>query len=139
MGKHLDFEPRVREAIEIASLVKVNSMMDISDGVSSDLNRICHQSKVGAVVYQERIPVSEAARQSDDPVAAALNDGEDFELLFTLAEKEREKLSAQWRHPLPITCIGKIVEGERLTMQAADGRTMVLEPQGYDHLRGAGI
>jgi len=133
-GKHLDFEPRVEEAIRIAATGKVNSMMDISDGLSTDLARICHQSKVGAVLNAEAIPVSEAAMRTSDPLASALNDGEDFELLFTLPEKECEKLLSQWRGTVPITCIGKIVKGEQMKLRAPDGQLTPLKPAGYDHL-----
>jgi thiamine-monophosphate kinase len=58
-GRHLKFEPRVKEAIKIAQMVTVNSMIDISDGLSSDLNRICTASQVGTIINAEKIPISE--------------------------------------------------------------------------------
>ena len=133
-GKHLDFEPRVEEAIDIAATVKVNSMMDISDGLSTDLARICRQSKVGACLNENAIPVSEAAKQTKDSLAAALNDGEDFELLFTLPEKECQRLLEQWKGPVPITCIGRIIEPDSMQIQGGDGELTELRPGGYDHL-----
>jgi thiamine-monophosphate kinase len=135
-GKHLTFEPRVKEAIEIAQMVTVHSMMDISDGLSSDLNRICRQSGVGAIVEAERIPISDEAMKSENPLAAALNDGEDFELLFTVGEAECEKLLKQWGGPVPIRCIGKITEGGRMQIRTAEGQMRELEAKGYEHLRG---
>ena len=135
-GKHLEFEPRVKEAINIAAMVKVNSMIDISDGLSSDLNRICRQSNVGAVINAGRIPISTQAQKSENPLNSALNDGEDFELLFTLCEKECKKLLKQWDEPLTITQIGEITDTGKMQIKTPDGRISDLEAKGYDHLKG---
>jgi thiamine-monophosphate kinase len=108
--------------------------MYISDGLSSDLNRICRQSKVGAIVEAQRIPISQAARRNKDPLSSALNDGEDFELLFTLAEKECEKLLEQWKDVMPITKIGVITNTHKMQIKAADGQVSELQVKGYDHL-----
>jgi len=135
LGRHLEFEPRVKEAIKIARMVTINSMMDISDGLSSDLNRICRQSGVGAVINAERIPVSEDARKSGDPLRSALNDGEDFELLFTLSQNDCRKLLQLWNDPLPITQIGEITGSRKMQIRMPDGQIRDLEPKGYDHLR----
>ena len=134
-GKHLKFTPRVKEAIKIAQRVTVNSMIDISDGLSSDLNRICHQSKVGAIIYANQIPLSKEARKSKDPLSSALNDGEDFELLFTLTPKDCETLLAGWDGLVPITRIGVIDDTKKMKIKMPDGRTRKLETKGYDHLR----
>ncbi len=132
--KHLEFEPRVNEAIEIAQKVNINSMIDISDGLSSDLNRICGASGVGAVIEAERIPISDEAKKSDEPLKAALNDGEDFELLFTLSEKECERLLRQWEKPIPITQIGTVTDTGKMQIKTADGQIKDMEAGGYDHL-----
>jgi thiamine-monophosphate kinase len=134
-GKHLEFEPRVKEALEIAAKVKVNAMIDISDGLSSDLNRICIQSKVGAIVKAEEIPISKQACKSKDPLSSALHDGEDFELLFTLAEDEYEQLAGQWENPTAITRIGTITDTGKMELKKPDGRIEDLEIKGYDHLK----
>ena len=133
-GKHLDFTPRVKEAMEIARLVHINSMIDISDGLSSDLNRICSQSKTGAVIEADKIPISKVAGDDEKTrLDAALNDGEDFELLFTISAENYEKLFAGWDMPTDITKIGKIA-GSGLRIKMSNGETIDLEAKGYDHL-----
>ncbi len=135
LGRHLEFEPRVREAMEIAQTARVHSMIDISDGLSTDLNRICRQSKVGALIEADRIPISKDALKKAEPVASALNDGEDFELLFTLSEENCRLLLDEWDRPVPITEVGTVTEGPEIRMKMADGQISVLEPGGYDHLK----
>jgi len=134
-GRHLDFEPRVFEAIKIAQIAHINSMIDISDGLSSDLNRICRQSNVGAVIEAGRIPISEDAQRNDDVLDSVLNDGEDFELLFTLCREEYQKLSEKWNEGLAIRQIGEITETGKMQIRMADGVIRDLEPKGYDHLK----
>ncbi len=134
LGKHLTFTPRIKEALKLAELVKINSMMDISDGLSSDLNRICTQSKVGAHIYAEKIPISAAAKKSRDPLNAALNDGEDFELLFTLGKKQYEMLKKSWNEKLKITEIGKITDSRQIKLEMPNGTIKDLQPGGFDHL-----
>jgi thiamine-monophosphate kinase len=99
------------------------------------LNRICRQSNVGAVIEAELIPISEDAKRNEDPLDSALNDGEDFELLFTLCEKECQKLSEKWGEGLAITQIGEITEAGKIQIKMADGAIKDLQPKGYDHLK----
>jgi thiamine-monophosphate kinase len=134
-GKHLDFEPRVDEALRLAELAKINSMIDISDGLSSDLNRICNQSKVGAIVEAQRISIAEAAKKCSDPLAAALNEGEDFELLFTLTREEFKRLQSQWDMNLEITEVGSITKEFGMRIKMPNGTISELKPLGYDHLK----
>jgi thiamine-monophosphate kinase len=133
--KHLEFEPRVKEAIKIAQMVTVHSMIDISDGLSSDLNRICQASQVGAIIYSEKIPISDEARKTKDPLSSALNDGEDFELLFTLSLQDCQSLLEKWNGPLQITQIGQITDTEKMQLKTPDGQICDLQAKGYDHLR----
>jgi thiamine-monophosphate kinase len=134
--KHLEFEPRVKEAIRIAQMVTVNSMIDISDGLSSDLNRICTAGCVGAIIDAEQIPISDDAQKSESPLNSALNDGEDFELLFTLSRKECEKLLKKWDGSIPITRIGRITGTKKMQIKMPDGVIKDLQAAGYDHLKG---
>jgi len=135
LGRHLRFEPRVSEALQIARMAKVNAMIDISDGLSSDLNRICHYSAVGAVIDAEQIPLSRDAKRIEDPLASALHDGEDFELLFTLSKQQCKKLLQNWHKPVPITQIGRITDTKKMRIKMPDDRTIDLKVKGYNHLR----
>jgi thiamine-monophosphate kinase len=132
--RHLEFVPRVKEAIKLAGTVHLNAMMDLSDGLSTDLNHLCRLSKVGAVVDAASVPVSEAAKQSNDPISAALNDGEDFELLFTLSEENYRRLKSEWKETPGISKVG-VVTAEREVLISRDGTIAALAAGGYDHLR----
>jgi thiamine-monophosphate kinase len=134
LRRHLEFEPRVREALEMVRIADLHAMMDISDGLSTDLNRICEQSGVGAIVDATAIPIAADAKVQADPLAAALNEGEDFELLFTLAPDEWDKLHRRWNEPVPITRLGTIMNTGRMEIKMSDGRVVDLKPGGYDHL-----
>ena len=87
-GKHLRFTPRVKEARFLVKNFKINSMIDISDGLLQDLRQILRQSKAGAVVYETLIPVAKAATG----LSQALYQGEDFELLFTMSPRQAARL-----------------------------------------------
>jgi len=113
----------------------VNSMIDISDGLSSDLGRICRASKVGAIINAEQIPISDEAKESEDSLGSALNDGEDFELLFTLSEKDCERLLREWDGPIQIRQIGKITDSGKMEIEMTEGQVLDLKAEGYDHLK----
>ncbi len=132
--KHLEFEPRVHEALRIVQIADLHAMMDISDGLSTDLNRICQPSGVGALIEAAAVPISEDARTQTDPLGAALNEGEDFELLFTLSPDQWDQLRRQWDGPVPVTAIGGITNTGRREIRMPEGRTVELQPRGYDHL-----
>jgi len=134
-GRHLDFEPRVAEALRLAGIVTINSMIDISDGLSTDLNRICKASSAGAIVSAEQIPISQAAERGAEPLQAALNDGEDFELLFTLSQEDCKVLLDKWDELTPITQIGTVTDTGKMQIRTPDGRLEDLEAGGYEHLK----
>ena len=131
-GKHLTFVPRVNEALAITKAAPIHAMMDITDGLSTDLNRICTQSGVGAVVDAALLPLSKATARASDPVEAALHEGEDFELLMTLAAEDYETLAEL--KDIPIVRIGQITAEGGMRLRLADGTVAPLEPKGYDHL-----
>ena len=134
-GKHLKFEPRIQEALKIAQIITINSMIDISDGLSSDLNRICKKSKVGAIIEADLIPISNDANRTENPLEAALNEGEDFELLFTLSQNDCEKLLKNWDESVAISRIGVITETAKMQIKMQDGQIKDLEVKGYEHLK----
>jgi thiamine-monophosphate kinase len=134
VSKHLEFEPRVAEALKIAAMVSLNAMIDISDGLSSDLNRICKASGVGAVIDSNGIPISDEGQKTKDPLDSALNNGEDFELLFTLGEEQCEKLLKLWDGGVSITRIGWVTESGKMEIKLPDRRVQDLEVRGYEHL-----
>ena len=135
LGKHLDFEPRVAEALRLTRTVRINSMIDISDGLSTDLNRICRASGVGAIIDAEKIPLSDAAQKGTEPLQAALNNGEDFELLFTVSQEDYQVLSEKWDDPTPVTQIGDVTEAGKMQIRTPDSRLEDLEAGGYEHLK----
>jgi len=101
-GKHLSFIPRLKEARYLVSNFKINSMIDASDGLRSDLGHILEESKVGAVIYEDLIPISPWAGSLKN----AFCDGEDFELIFTVGLKDARKLKSSGGEFIPI---GEIV------------------------------
>ncbi len=96
-GRHLTFTPRVREALDLVQRVQVSSMLDLSDGIASDLRHILHQSGVGATLDARAIPIHSDVDRTlpeREQLRRALTDGEDFELLFTVSPEEGQRLLA---------------------------------------------
>ncbi len=141
LGRHVRFIPRVTEAMAIAREFSPHAMIDISDGLSSDLAHICVESGVGALVEESRIPISayagEASNRDGRPALDhALNDGEDFELLFTMTEADAKRLIVGAPFETRLTVVGRIIEGDELLIRSAEGEERTLEPEGYEHLHG---
>jgi thiamine-monophosphate kinase len=141
-GKHLEFEPRLEEARWLAQHFTLHAMLDISDGLAGDLQHLLAASRVGAEMLATAIPISREARRAAKASAtakpalvAALTDGEDFELLFTIASRDAVTLLDAWRKQfpkLPLTCLGKIKAGEGITIRDKDS-VRPLTAHGYEH------
>jgi thiamine-monophosphate kinase len=141
-GRHLEVEPRIAEAQWLAAHFRIHSMIDLSDGLAGDLRHILRQSGVGAELLATAIPVSRAARLAAKahpgakaPLLAALTDGEDFELLFTVASRSAVPLLDAWKKQFPklkLTCIGRVVAGEGITIRDKQG-VRKLGAHGYVH------
>ncbi len=144
-GHHLNFEPRVAQGLWLRS--RVHAMIDISDGLASELWHIAKASKVGVLVDAKAIPVSEAARETRSPLESALYDGEDFELLFTVAESREAEMEKAWScefRSIPCTRIGRVVssgpEGvdepcEAGVLLERGGTVQPLPRGGFEHFR----
>ena len=134
LGKHLDFTPRVREALALHTAVDLHAMIDISDGLAADVAHLCAESGCGAVLYAASIPIAAAARAMNDertPLEHALGDGEDFELVFAVTPADAETLS---RAPpvAGLTVIGECVTESGLWLEE-NGQRRPLPPLGYVH------
>ena len=117
--------------------IKPSSMIDISDGLASELMHLSTQSKKKFKVYEEKIPIAEETRSAStdfgiDPTTASLNGGEDYELLFTLSLDDFEKVK---NHP-DITAIGYVEEGEGAVLITRSGNDVPIQAQGWNHFTG---
>lgn len=141
-GRHLDFEPRLAEAQWLVEHFELHAMIDLSDGLAGDLPHLLKASRVGAELLAEAIPISHAAKRrartglsAKTPLEAALSDGEDFELLFTVPSRAAVPLLDAWQPAFPnlkLTCLGKITPEPGLRVRSRRG----LEPltsHGYVH------
>lgn len=136
--KHLRPVPRVEWGRKIALSGCASSMIDVSDGLSSDLSHLCEESGVGAVLLSDAIPLSRSLLKSADhlnkpPLHYALSGGEDYELLFTVPLARMKILQALH---IPVTEIGMITTGKAMLLVNAAGRKTVLHPTGYNHFKG---
>jgi thiamine-monophosphate kinase len=140
--KHLDFEPRLAEACWLTEHFAIRAMIDLSDGLAGDLRHILKASGAGAEILKSAVPVSRAAKlrakqssAAKPAFVAALTDGEDFELLFTVASKDAVKLLDAWKKKFPklkLSCIGKIVAGDGILIRDKSG-SHKLNANGYVH------
>jgi thiamine-monophosphate kinase len=120
-GRHLRFRPRVVEARWLVSRFPIHAMMDLSDGLASDLPRLAKSSHLGFEVDVARLPLHRGSSPEN-----GLRDGEDYELLFAVPTAVKKRLETEWRSKFPklrLTAIGRLVEG---------GTTHFPE-KGYDH------
>ncbi len=137
-GRHLRFEPRLAEGKWLAAGKWATAMMDVSDGLATDLRRLIAASGTGAVVEAARVPVSPAAKRLLDrraPLEHALSDGEDFELLFTIPRREAAAFEVAWRRQFRLSCtrIGELIRRPGLLEIENNGIRTPLKTRGYEH------
>jgi len=127
--KHLEPEAKFHKVSKF--LKYINAMIDVSDGLASEVTRICEQSKTGAVIYCDNVPIKDETRQAakavgKNPLDCALFGGEDFELVFTVSEKNLSKVKG--------FLVGEITKGNNIHLYCK-GKKKLLKGHGYDHFR----
>ena len=130
--RDMTFTPRLFEARILAQQYGARAMIDLSDGLARDLGHIVEESHWAAEIDAAAIPIHEDAAGRDDPLAAALYDGEDYELLFALPPDECARLLANPPFRTPVTRIGTMVPGLGMTL-LRNGRREPLAPGGWEH------
>lgn len=121
-GRHLTFIPRIGEARWLTENFRIRAMMDLSDGLGADLPRLARASRCGCEIDREKLPLNKGCTSEN-----ALGDGEDYELLFTVAARDAARLATGWRAhfpKLPLTRIGS------LSQRSASRNP---QPHGFDH------
>ncbi|MBT9485580.1 thiamine-phosphate kinase [Sediminibacterium sp.] len=135
VGKLLKPEAR-KDIIEFfaSNQIVPTAMMDVSDGISSEVLHICKQSNLGARVYEEKLPIADASRKAAfkfglDPTVCALNGGEDYELIFTIAQEDHDKIVLNEE----ISVIGYITDLEEgVKLLTKGGNQYDLKAQGWN-------
>jgi len=140
LGRHLDFEPYVREAVLLNRRYELHAGIDCSDGLSLDLAHLAEQSGCGAIVETGSVPIhvdaqrlAEQRLDGSTPLDHALCDGEDFELILALPPAEAERLLADGPLETPMTDIGRFTAKPGLWQEAGQGVPQQLMPRGWQH------
>lgn len=138
LGRHLDFEPRVYEALMLNACYELHAGIDVSDGLSLDLGRLCQESRCGAVVRTASVPVSKCAvrlaeQDGRSPLDHALTDGEDFELILAVPPDEAAKLLRDEQLSVKVTDIGEFVEEPGLWQLDEHGQRQPLSARGWEY------
>jgi len=143
-GHHIAFTPRLAEARWLAAHCQPSAMIDLSDGLAGDLGHLLTEANVGAELLESALPIRREARlrareseAAKSPLLAALTDGEDYELCFTLGKGSAVALLDQFKQEFPdtpLSCIGKIVERPGLKIRQKSG-IMKIATRGHVHFQ----
>jgi thiamine-monophosphate kinase len=135
LRKHLYPEPRIALGRWLAENRLATAAMDLSDGLSTDLPRLCAASKVGATIDESKLITAAIGQSSisnlNKRLSLTLNGGDDYELLFTVAANKSRNILKSF-HGLKLTAIGEITTGHQVEVRHADGNTSPLKPAGWD-------
>ena len=138
ISKHLMPKPRLDISGILGEAATVDAMIDISDGLASEVHHLCRGSGVGAAVYEHNLPIEGitgriAGEFSETPADYALFGGEEYELLFAISENEHEKLSSLTSD---VTIIGRVTEaGKGIELIRENGEHQALPFSGWNHFR----
>jgi thiamine-monophosphate kinase len=140
LGRHLDFEPRIREALWLHERFELHAGIDVSDGLSLDLGRLADESGVGAELWTDAVPISPDAQRLAVERAGgmtaldhALADGEDFELVLAASPDQARQMVADGALGTPLSIVGRFVAERGLWRIDAGGVRRPLDRQGYEH------
>jgi len=140
--RHLSPQPRVEEGEFLVQHFPIHAMIDISDGLLSEVHHICRQSSVGTTIFSDKVPLSAETRKiaqrfQRDALDYAYSGGEDFELLFTAPVEIEQDLSEafQARFGYECTLVGKIEEGDRIEIRDDRGGHSRVVAKGYEHFK----
>lgn len=133
-GHHLQFQPRIREALWLTQNFTINAGMDLSDGLALDLRRLCKASRCGAEIDSAALPISDQVESSERQakIRHALGDGEDFELLLAVPSDVAERILNHPERTFPISAVGRCTSGNEIWLTSSDER-IPLPTLGYEH------
>jgi thiamine-monophosphate kinase len=138
LQRHLRPEPRLKLGQALTRGGSASAMIDISDGLSTDLTHVCEASAVGARIYASQIPKVEVppglSRLKIDALQLALHGGDDYELLFTVPKRHADKVARAFRRE-PVRMIGSITREKKIVLVDAAGKSSPLTSQGWDPFR----
>jgi thiamine-monophosphate kinase len=144
LGRHLEFTPRLSEALVLNARYNIRAATDVSDGLSLDLSHIGEESGCGAVLEPGAVPIADDAYRLAEreggrtsPLEHALSDGEDFELILAVPPDEARRLLLDQPLGVPLTRIGEFVAEPGLWISAPNGARSPLAPRGYRHVERA--
>src|SRR6266480_7162150 len=126
--KHLQFVPRIAESRWLTRNFSIHAMMDLSDGLGADLPRLARASRVGFSIEMENLPLNRGATIDD-----AISEGEDYELLFAISPRDRNRLLRSWNKKFPKLLLTRIGSFSQLST-----RNYQLLPRGYVHFQQPG-
>ena len=132
--RHFHPVPRlaVGEFLRVGGIA--TAMIDLSDGLSTDLSHICEESDVGAEIVADNLPRARVGRRRESvDLKLALHGGDDYELLFTAPAHRRVPASIDG---VPVTAIGRITRSRGVILRDCTGATHALKAQGWEHFRG---
>ncbi len=138
LGRHLQVEPRINEALLLNEKHDLHAGIDISDGLALDTSRLAKASGLGAILTPSTLPLSDAAvklhkNDGRSAIEHALTDGEDFELLLAVPNDTAKTLLQKQPLAVSLTHIGELTKQPGLWQRDAQGKQTPLEPQGFEH------